>query len=162
MIVVSDTSPITNLSSIGCFQLLQVLFGEVHLPRQVRDELSASGHRWPGADEVDTASWVHIHEVGNSALLQTLARDLDSGEAAGIVLALDLHASVILMDERDGRRAAERLGLKTVGTVGLLIEGKSKGFLTDVRSKLDGLRNIAGFYLSESLYQEVLRIAGEE
>ena len=161
MIVVSDTSPITNLSAIGCFDLLQSLFGEIHLPEQVRSELNAFGHRWLGADEIENASWVHIHNVGNSALMQTLLRDLDSGEAAGIVLALELKAQLILMDERDGRRAAERLGITVLGTVGILVEGKERGLLNNVRSKLDALREIAGFYLSDTLYREVLRITGE-
>lgn len=161
MIVVSDTSPITNLSAIGCFDLLHALFGEIHLPRQVVDELSAFGQRWPGADEVENADWVHIHEVDNPALLQALLRDLDAGEAAGIVLALNLNADLILIDERDGRHAAERLGLNVVGTVGLLIQGKASGFLMEVRPKLDALREAAGFYLSDSLYHEVLRLAQE-
>ncbi len=141
---------------------MQQLFGEIHLPQQVKDELNAFGRRWPGADEVDSATWVRIHDVGNSALMQTLLRDLDSGEAAGIILALALNSNLILMDERDGRRAAERLGMSTIGTVGILVESKSKGYLQEVRSKLDGLRDIAGFYLSESLYQEVLRITSEQ
>lgn len=56
MIVVSDTSPITNLAAIGQFNLRHELFSEVYIPQQVRDELNAFGTRWPGADEVDQAS----------------------------------------------------------------------------------------------------------
>lgn len=161
MIVVSDTSPITNLSAIGCLNLLRDLFGEIHLPKHVVDELHAFGQNWPGASEVANAKWIHIHDINDQALLQTLLRDLDAGEAAGIVLALDLKADLIVIDERDGRRAAERLGLKMVGTIGLLIEGKNKGVIDAVRPQLDALREAAGFYLSDALYREVLLVTGE-
>lgn len=70
MIVISDTSPITNLSAIGCFNLLHSLFDEIHIPRQVMDELHGFGQRWPGADEVEFADWVHVHDVSNVVLLQ--------------------------------------------------------------------------------------------
>lgn len=88
-------------------------------------------------------------------------RDLDIGEAAGIVLALDLNADLILMDERDGRHAAARLGLNVIGTIGLLIDAKARGLLTHIRPKLDALREIAGFYMSDALYQEALRLTNE-
>jgi predicted nucleic acid-binding protein len=43
MIVVSNTSPVTNLSAVGQLDLLPRLFGEMHLPRAVEEELSAGG-----------------------------------------------------------------------------------------------------------------------
>ncbi|MCS6843964.1 MAG: hypothetical protein NZ528_06515 [Caldilineales bacterium] len=65
MIVVTNTSPLTNLAAIGQFELLHKLFGEVHRPEAVRQELAAGGKRWPGAAEVEEASWAHCHRVEN-------------------------------------------------------------------------------------------------
>ena len=66
-----------------------------------------------------------------------------------------------MLDEKEGRHAAERLGLKTVGVVGILLEAKKNGLVDSVRPHLDVLREVAGFYLKESLYRHVLALAGE-
>jgi len=68
---------------------------------------------------------------------------------------------LILLDEKEGRRAAKRLGLRVVGVVGVLLEAKANGSVDIVRPHLDGLRQTAGFYLSESLYRHALALAGE-
>ena len=90
-----------------------------------------------------------------------LCQDLDLGEAESITLALELKADLILMDERDGRHRAIQLGLKPVGVVGVLLTAKARGHVTKVRPMLDALRQQAGFYLGDSLYKEVLRLAQE-
>jgi len=112
MIVVTNTSPLTNLAAIGQFELLRRLFTTVHIPRGVWNELNAGERRWPGHDQVAAADWVEQHAVHDQALVTALRRDLDRGEAESIALALELGADLVLMDEREGRRAAQRLGLQ--------------------------------------------------
>ena len=162
IVVVSNTSPLTNLAAIGQFDLLRRLYGELHIANGVWDELNANGKRWPGADNVAGANWIERHTIQNQALVDALSSDLDHGEAESIALAKELNAALILMDEKEGRRAAERLGLHVVGTVGVLLEAKVKRFLSSVRPHLDALRQTAGFYLSESVYQSTLVLAGED
>jgi predicted nucleic acid-binding protein len=161
MIVVSNTSPLTNLAAIRQFDLLRTLYARLHIPHGVWDELNAGGKRWPGRDEVIAADWIERHTVQNQALVTALQRDLGQGEAESIALALELDADLVLLDEREGRRAAQRLGLDVGGVVGILLEAKSKGVVETVRPHLDGLRQMAGFYLSESLYQHALAKASE-
>ena len=124
--------------------------------------MNANGKRWPGADNVAGANWIERHTIQNQALVDALSSDLDHGEAESIALAKELNAALILMDEKEGRRAAQRLGLHVVGTVGVLLEAKVKRFLSSVRPHLDALRQTAGFYLSESVYQSTLVLAGED
>jgi len=162
IVVVSNTSPLTNLAAIGQFDLLRRLYGELHIANGVWDELNANGKRWPGADNVAGANWIERHTIQNQALVDALSSDLDHGEAESIALAKELNAALILMDEKEGRRAAERLGLHVVGTVGILLEAKAKRKLSSVRPHLDALRQTAGFYLSESVYQSTLVLAGED
>lgn len=161
MIVVSNTSPLTNLAAIGQFDLLRQLFGMLHIPIAVQRELSARGVDWPGAQEVATADWIQIHQVGNQTLTKALQLSLDAGETEAIGLALELQADLILLDEQDGRRAAQYLGLQTMGVVGLLVRAKQQGFLAQVQPQLDALRQQSGFYLSQSLYDHGLRLADE-
>jgi predicted nucleic acid-binding protein len=101
------------------------------------------------------------HTVQNLPLVTALQRDLDRGEAESIALALELRADLILLDEQEGRHAAQHMGLSTTGVVGILLEAKVSGHVASVRPHLDALRNEAGFFLSEALCQEILRLAGE-
>jgi hypothetical protein len=86
---------------------------------------------------------------------------LDPGEAAALALAVEIHADVVLLDERRGREAASQLGLRTIGILGLLLQAKSAGFLAAIQPILDDLRREAGFWMAEPLRQQVLRLAGE-
>lgn len=156
MIVVSNTSPLTNLAAIGQFGLLRQLY----IADSVWEELNAAGMRWPGRDDVATAGWIQRHTVQNQALVTALRRDLDRGESESIALALEL-ADFVLLDERAGRHAAQQLGLRVIGTVGILLEAKAKGAIGRVRPHLDALRQVAGFYLSDSLYQYALELVNE-
>jgi len=161
MIVVSNTSPLTNLAAIGQFDLLRKLYARLHIAQGVWDELNAKGLRWPGSESVAAADWVERHTVNNEPLVAALRRDLDRGEAESIALALELEAELVLMDEREGRHAAQRMGLHVVGVVGVLLEARARGAIGAVRPHLDGLRQKAGFYLSETVYRRALVLAGE-
>lgn len=161
MIVVSNTSPLTNLAAIGQFDLLCRLYEQVHIAHGVWQELNAGGTRWPGCDEVSQASWIEQHTVQNQDLVTALRRDLDRGEAETIALALQLGADLVLLDEREGRHAAQRLGLYVVGVVGVLLEAKTSKAISFVRPHLIALRQEAGFYISTSLYQRALALANE-
>jgi len=161
MIVVSNTSPLTNLAAIGQFDLLHRLYAELHIADSVWEELNAGDQPWPGHNEVAAADWIHRHTIQQQALITTLRRDLDRGEAESIALALELGADLVLLDEKEGRHAAQRLGLRVVGIVGVLLDAKAHGMINGVKSHLDALRHTVGFYLSESLYQATLKRAGE-
>ena len=160
MKVVSNTSPLTNLAAIGQFGLLEQLYRRLSIAEGVWDELNAFGHVWPGRAETASASWLGRFEVRNTPLVETLRRDLDRGEAETIALALEMQADLVLMDEREGRHAAQRLGLRTVGVVGILLDAKQQGLLPAVRPAFDALR-AAGFYLGDPVYRKGLELARE-
>jgi predicted nucleic acid-binding protein len=161
MIVLSNTSPLTNLAAIGQFSLFHQLYGLLHIAEAVWEELNARGQHWPGRDEVATADWIEWHTVQNQALVTALRRDLDRGEAETIAPALELGADLVLLDEREVRHAAQRLELHFAGVVGLLLEAKSRSAVDEVRPHLDALRHKAGFYLAGQVYQSALTLAGE-
>ena len=161
MIVICNTSPLTNLAAVGQFSLLQSMFGAVYISAGVEKELSAGGTQWPGAAEVAAADWVHTRQVGNRQLVEALRLDLDVGEAETIALALELQGDLVLLDEQDGRHAAQYLKLKVMGVVGLLVRARQQGLVSEIRPHLDALRQQAGFYLSQPLYLRALHLVGE-
>jgi hypothetical protein len=90
-----------------------------------------------------------------------LAAVLDPGEAEAIALALELSADLILLDERDGRSAAERAGLRVTGVLGVLLRAKTDGQIPLIKPDIEALRTQARFFLSARLQEKVLAIAGE-
>ncbi len=161
MIVVSNTTPLIGLASIQRFDLLRQLFGEIHIPQAVHDEAVAAGREEGGAKrEVSEAEWIKIVPVKDRLAVDVLLDELDLGEAETIVLARELGADWVLMDERKGRRKLDQLGLKKVGTVGLLLRAKQAGFIAAVRSELERLQQ-QGFSLSQTVIDAVLRQADE-
>jgi predicted nucleic acid-binding protein len=162
VIVVCDSSPIIGLSAVGKLSLLQQLYGKILIPGSVAREIAAGGSGQPGADDLQASDWITIQTVGDSVLLRALDGELDRGEAEAIALAVEVRAELLLVDERRARRVAARLGLGIVGVLGVLVEAKGRGLLSEVRPVLDDLVTQAGFRIRGGLYDLVLRAAGEE
>ncbi len=160
MIVVADAGPLIALAQIGYFNLLRSLYGELRIPSAVRDEVVTSGRGRPGGVEVSGAAWIHVVGVRDTTAVQLLRERLDAGESEAIVLAIELEADLLLIDEARGRRVAEARGLNKTGTVGTLIAAKKRGLISAVTPLLDELR-AAGFRMSERLYQAGRALAGE-
>jgi predicted nucleic acid-binding protein len=59
-----------------------------------------------------------------------------------------------------GRTIAARNGVRTVGTIGILLWAKQRGFLAGLKPSLDTLMN-TGFRVSDVLYRQILERAGE-
>ena len=162
MIVVSNTSPITNLAAIGHLDLLNSLFGNVFVPAAVLAELSSEGKAWPGYNEVKRANWIEVVNVVDGPLVEALCLDLDRGEAETIALGLQIKADLILLDEQAGRLAAQYLGNRVMGVIGVLLRCKQIRHIPEVRPLLDDLRRRAGFYIDDTLYEHAVKLAGEQ
>lgn len=161
MIVVSNTSPIINLACIGQLDILRQLYGAIAIPSSVYHEVAVTGIGEAGSREVQELDWIETKKITNRLQVVALQIELDKGEAEAIVLALELNAELLLLDERRGRAVATRLGLKSVGILGCLIDAKHAGLVHSIKPILDSLIVNAGFWVTESLYMRVLQAAGE-
>lgn len=162
MTVVCNTSPIVALARAGYLDMLRAVHGEIIIPDAVFNEITVAGAGEPGALEVNTAAWIRRRAALDARLVTALGLELDAGEAEAIALAIECNADLILLDERAGRHAAQRMGLTVTGTLGVLIAAKDRSHLTSLRPVLDALRTEAGFWISDALYVEVLSAAGEQ
>lgn len=160
MIVVSDATPLIGLAKLELLDLLPKLFAEVHIPPAVYEEVVQHAPHRPGATEVQHASWIKVQAPLEQNKINYLRLDLDPGEAEALVLAEELNADWILLDEAKARLAADLLELTYIGTVGLLLLGKRAGYVTAARPLLDELR-AKKFHLSDQVYDAVLQKAGE-
>jgi uncharacterized protein len=163
MLAVSNTSPISNLASIGRLQLLQSQFATVWIPDAVFQELTA--HPDPVArDSIQHAireQWIQIGTPQNSGLLQVLLSQLHQGEAEAIALASDINADLVLIDEQEGRQLATKAGFAVTGVLGILLFAKRNGEITKIKPEIDLLRSRANFFVARSLEMQILAAAGE-
>lgn len=157
MIVVANTTPILSLASVGHLDVLRQMFGRITLAPAVYAEIKAKPAF--GFSEVD-ADWVEVQAIEGRAYRDTLLSTLDPGEAETLVLARDLSADWVIIDEDLGYRMAVQSGLPAVRTLSLLLRAKQTGLLSEVRPLIDAM--IAhGRWYSPRVRQRFLELAGE-
>jgi predicted nucleic acid-binding protein len=128
-LVIADTSPINYLILIGHIEILPSLFKKVILPSVVRNELTDAPtlvRRWVA----DPPPWVVVCQTLGPRLGHASAGTLDAGEEDAIALAVELHADLLLMDDREGVIAARSNGLNVTGTLGVLGLAAQEGLLS--------------------------------
>lgn len=159
MIVVSDTTPLISFMKIGQLDLMEKLFGEVQIPQAVFDELTSNPKFADESRKIKDCVFIHIVQVQDFKSVDLLRRatGLDIGESEAIVLTDNLQADLLLMDEAKGREIAENMGLKIMGTVGLLMASYQSGYITaeEIRKCIGILRD-SGRYIGEKYLHMLL------
>jgi len=155
MIAVSNTTPILSLYKIGRIHLLKDLLGQVIVPVAVYNEIAVLGKDKPGHDTFDTAEFISVKPIQSTLAAGLLRPQLDYGEAEAIVLARELNADILLLDEIKARKVAQANSQRIIGTIGIIQAAKRNGIVPSVKSCLDEL--IAqGIWIDRRLYQEVV------
>lgn len=160
MIIVSDTTPLSELAKVGQLNLLRDIFGQVIIPQEVYNEVTAGTH--PAATAVPLMNWIEVRSVSDSQKVLELRNStkLGWGECGAIILAEELSANRLLIDDSPARKIAESRKLPVIGTVGILLLAKQQSLIPSVKEVLDALID-NGKRISQSLYQQVLNAAKE-
>lgn len=155
--VILNSTPLVALWILGRFDLLRDLFDEVVIPQAVQVEFLATDQ--PARESaLSDAPWIKTVPLADPRYTLVYT-GLDEGEAAVLVLAQEIEG-VVVIDERKGRRYAQRLGLPLTGSLGLLLLAKERQLLNSVAEAIDEML-AAGLHLDSNLIAEVLKMAGE-
>ncbi|MEB3765648.1 MAG: DUF3368 domain-containing protein [Desulfurococcales archaeon] len=157
-LVISNSSVIIALARICRLDLLKRLFGKVLVPETVWKEITVEGRL--GSEKIMKAGFIHVEKVRNVRLVALLEEFVDTGEAEAIVLALERNAGLLLVDDRDARNLAKKLGLQVMGTLGVIALAKYKGLISKAKPIIDKLVE-SGFWISRKLLEEFLRELSE-
>lgn len=161
MIVVSDTTPLISLLKINRLDLLEKLFGKVLIPQAVFNELTVDERFQLEADQIKQKQYIVVRSVNNAESTNILKRatGLDQEESEAIVLTDELKADLLLMDEAKGRSVSTQMGLKIMGTIGILMAAYEEHELSsdEVRECIDGLQR-AGRHIGQRHYQMILNM----
>src|SRR5260370_33220565 len=92
------------------------------MPKGVHCGVVVAGAGLPGAWELLKAEWIEVKSIQNPGGLLSAQRKygLGSGEMSTILLAKELSANPVLLDDYRARKLAKAEGLEILGTVGLL------------------------------------------
>ncbi len=150
--LVCDTGPVNYLVQIDCIRVLPSLFQTVFLSATAHRELLAaeapdSVRLW--AERLP--SWVERREVGSRLALSS--RGLSVADLDAVTLAIET-GSCVLLDDLAARRLAQEMGIRVVGTLGILELASRKG-LVSLRGAVERLRQ-TNIHVTESLYRQVL------
>ncbi|HKQ08890.1 MAG TPA: DUF3368 domain-containing protein [Blastocatellia bacterium] len=145
--IITDSTCLIGLERIGHLDLLPALFEPIMIPPEVDREFGI------------TLAWLRIEVPSDTTRVATLKLLIDDGEAEAIALAGERGVRLIL-DDRQARLVAKNLGIPIIGTVGVLAQAKQAEIIASLKPILSKLE-AKGFYISNALKEEALRIVGE-
>lgn len=156
-VVVADTGAIISLVHVGQLAIIERVLGDYFIAEAVWKELNAYDN--PGFDRgalKDIETKVVKIKSGNH-----LSMMMDFGESESVVLYDELHADFLLIDDRRARAIAESLGVKCLGSIGLMAMAKRTGAIVELRPIFRQWISIRRFF-SKKLLNKVLSELGEE
>ncbi|MDR1786203.1 MAG: DUF3368 domain-containing protein [Spirochaetaceae bacterium] len=155
--VVSNTTPLISLLKIGKLDLLRLLYGNIFIPYAVYQEIEAGKDSF--YTDLTALDWVSIERLHSTAA-RVFLYDLDDGEAEALMLAQELGADLILIDEKCARRYAQLMDIPVTGTLGILLRAKEKGFISEIAPLIKELQG-NNTWFSPGLIAKILVLAGE-
>jgi len=160
--VIFNSSPLINLARIGRLDLIKAIYRCVIIPEAVYNEVVIAGLDFArdGASEVErliVEDVIEVKEVENRNLVKAFNFELDYGESEVLALAIEIEADLVILDEAEARRVADKFDIDKTGFIGILIKADKLGLIESGRELLDDV--IAkGFRIDEALYKRVVEI----
>ena len=149
-IIIADSSSIIVLHETDLLYLLYEIYSQITITPQVAGEI-----------KISLPDWMKINAPSDQQVVSRLLKELDEGEASSIALALEHNNSLLVIDEKDGRKVAMSLNIPIIGTLAVLLEAKQKKLIYSFKECLDKLLH-KGFRVSPQLIEKFLRESGEE
>ena len=147
--IISDTSCIILFDKIGELEILRKLFGTIITTTLIAKEFGSP-----------LAPWFEIKDPNDKNYQSLIETFLDKVEASAIALAIELENCLLIIDDRKGRRFAEKIGLTITGSAGIIVDAKLKGIISSVGPILLKIRE-TNFRITDTLEQLILKKAGE-
>jgi predicted nucleic acid-binding protein len=156
---VINASPVILLAKVGLMDSIPALAETFVIPQPVVDEIS-SVHNDAAALWLNGAGKQFVRPAVTE-LTGLAGSEIGAGERSVISWAVANPGFIAVLDDREARNIAQRLGVRILGTVGVVLRLKKAGLISEVKTHLTRIRT-AGGYISDELFREALRTAGEQ
>lgn len=151
-LVVADSSALIIYERINRLDILQSVYDTLIVPPAVVREVFHT-HALP--------DWIHEQRLTAMVASRIVAARLGDGEREAIALALELNASLLLLDDLPARHLAQELGIKILGSAGVLVTAKEKGVIELVGPLLREMQEY-DFRVSQKVVTGILKNVGEQ
>ena len=158
MILIADSSALISLAICDSLNLLELLFKEVKVPRAVYIEVSKKSKK--EADKLSDYLINKIVDIVNNSDFIIKEGTIEVGELEAMILYKQLKANWLLVDDRRARKIAELNQINIIGSLGILLLSKKVGYIPNIKSRIDMLKN-SDIFFSEELLQNTMALAGE-
>ena len=156
--VIVNSTPVIGLANIGRLDVLRQMYGTITIPQAVFDEIkSPSVQRQVNANR----DWIRVEQISDTSQKQMYRAKLHAGEVEVMILAQEKKADLVILDDNAAKKTAKFLGLRVIGTLGILVLAKKRGYIKEVSPVLDALKR-DGFFVSNDLCDLVLKQADEK
>lgn len=152
MIVLSDSGPLIALSKINHLDILRKFFGKIIIPQAVWTEVVEKGRGRPGSKEVQEANWIEVKEVKNIIGIEALKHEIGTGESETLVLAKELNADIVLIDDRIAREIARSMDMNVAGTLSIIYEAINNKFINENFKEIIKLMRKNNIWISDELF----------
>lgn len=156
--VIVNSTPLITLSKLRHIFILRELYEEIIIPTAVKNEVTTKNDL-ASQDILDNLSWIKVMDCAKFNRAAFSSR-LHAGEMEMIVLAMELNADLVIVDDKPARKAANALGFNITGTLGVLVKAKTNGIIKAVSPFIESMREI-NIYLSDNAIEMALRQSGE-
>ncbi|MBD5476146.1 MAG: DUF3368 domain-containing protein [Lachnospiraceae bacterium] len=158
--VVVNTTPLIALSHVGQLNILKKLYGEIIIPEAVYRELSVKEESVCKKTVDSSLDWIRVDTIENQMAKTMYRTQLHDGEVEVMILAKEIAADVVIIDDANAKKHAKYLDLPVTGTLGVLIKAKQKGYIDELKPVLQRMVE-NGIYISQSLIELCLKQVGE-
>ncbi len=147
------------LHQLGLLHLLPKLVRRVIVPPAVIEELAQGQRLGVDLPDLSGVDWIEVREPASVNVLP-LVTNLGPGETQVLALGMERPGAVLILDDALARQVGHAMHLPMRGTLGLLLDAKQAGLISEVKPLLDQLSALR-FRLSRETYDAVLKLAGE-
>jgi predicted nucleic acid-binding protein len=142
MTVVSNASPLIILYNCGMLGLLQQLFGHIFIPEAVHHEVVHNAKDHQQSVAITGCDFISVRPIAtpNFAFSHKLGR----GEQEAIILASEIKADYLLLDDKRAQKEAKEQQITFIPTFALLVKAVQKTLIPELDTILTTLakRNI--------------------
>lgn len=157
--VIVNSTPLITLSKLRHLNLLRELYEEIIIPVAVKEEVTVKDDL-ASQDVLDNLDWIKVVDCP-VADRNIFSSKLHAGEIEVLILAQNLQADLIIVDDKPARKAATFLGFEITGTVGVLVKAKKRELIKTVKPFIESMKEIE-IRLSDDVIEMALRQANEK
>jgi len=159
VIVISNSSALISLLGVEKLDILGKLFETVMIPEAVYNEVF---NKKVSNLDLKKTKFLQIEKVTDRKMVKLLKMQLGYGESEVIALALEKGIDRVIIDDKQARKVADKLGLKVIGTLGILILAKEKQVIKEVRPLVLSMMEKINFRIDRALLNKILGILNEK